>query len=89
MHGRQSRSFVFRIRQIAGVTVTEPLTGKTAVSDKGGSYEIGPFSEDTYTLIFSADGYETQTIPGLDVKTGVVKRLNVEMVPVAKPTMKG
>ena len=66
---------------IGGVTVTEPLTGKTAVSDKGGSYEIGPFSEDTYTLIFSADGYETQTISGLDVKTGVVKRLNVEMVP--------
>ena len=64
---------------VSNVTVKELLTGKTALSDKDGSYEIAPLSEGKYTLTFSAEGYVTQTIE-IVVKTGVTKRLNVEMV---------
>ena len=73
-------------RSISNVTITEPLTGKTAVSDKDGSYALY-LTEGKWTLSFAADGYDTQNIEALVVK-GMMKRLNVEMVPVAKPTMK-
>lgn len=70
-------------KPLAGITVLEPLTGKTAVSDKDGNYMIY-LTEDTYALTFSGDGFVTQTVADIAVKTGVVKRLNVEMVAVAK-----
>ena len=69
---------------LAQVTVTEPTSGKTYISDKDGYYEIAPLSMGTYSLIFSADGYITQTLTGLDVQKGVVKRLNVDMVPMTR-----
>ena len=74
---------------LADVTVTEPISGKTYVSEKDGFFEITPLTEGKYTLVFSIEGYETQTITSNDVKTGVMKRLNVEMVPMAKPQVKG
>ena len=67
---------------VPSVTVKELLTGKTDFSDKEGSYEITPLSEGKYTLTFSAEGYVTQTID-IVIKTGMTKRLNVEMVVVA------
>ena len=72
---------------IALITVTEPISGKTYTSDKDGYFEIAPLSMGSYTLVFSADGYVTQTFTGLEVQKGVVKRLNVEMVPMAKAQM--
>ncbi len=72
---------------IALITVTEPISGKTYTSDKDGYYEIAPLSMGSYTLVFSADGYITQTISGLEVQKGVVKRVNVEMMAVAKLQM--
>ena len=66
------------------VTVTEPISGKSYTSEKDGYYEIAPLSMGSYSLVFSADGYVSQTLSGLDVQKGVMKRLNVEMVPVAK-----
>ena len=68
---------------IAGITVTEPISGKTAITDKEGRYDIKSLSEDTYSLVFSGDGYVTQTVNDIPVKTGVTKRLNVEMVAMA------
>ena len=69
---------------IAGIAVTEPISGKTAVTDKDGRYEITPLSMDKYTLIFSGEGYETQTIEKIAVKTGVTTRQNAAMKPAAK-----
>ena len=66
------------------VTVTEPISGKSDTSEKDGYYEIAPLSMGSYALVFSADGYVSQTLSGLEVQKGVMKRLNVEMVPVAK-----
>lgn len=68
---------------LAGATVTEPISGKTYVSDKDGYYEITPLTMGDYTLTFSADGFVPQTLTGNTVQTGVVKRLNVEMVATA------
>ena len=68
-------------KSLIGITITEILTGKTATSDKEGSYNIGPLSEGKYTLLFSAAGYVSQTIEVVITK-GVMKRLNVEMVAV-------
>lgn len=70
-------------KSVGNITVTEPLTGKTATSDKDGSFNIY-LTEGEWTLTFSADGYITQTITGIEVQKGAVKRLNVEMVLVAK-----
>ena len=67
------------------VTVTEPISGKSYTSEKDGYYEIAPLSMGSYSLVFSADGYVSQTLSGLDVQNGVMKRLNVVMVRVAKP----
>ena len=63
---------------ISKVTVTEPLTGKTAISDKDGSYAL-LLTEGKWLLTFTAEGYVSQTIE-VTIQKGVTKRLNVEMV---------
>ena len=69
-------------RVISGVTITEPLTGKTFVSDKKGDFALNSLGAGTYTIIFFAEGFVTQTITGVVVKKGATKRLKVEMQPV-------
>ena len=69
-------------RVISGVTVAESLTGKTFVSDKKGDFALNSLGAGTYTVIFSAEGFVTQTIMGVIVKKGATKRLKVEMQPV-------
>ncbi len=71
-------------KSLGNITVTEPLTGKTTVSDKDGSFNIY-LTEGIWSLILAADGYTTQTITGIEVQKGVVKRLNVEMVSIPQP----
>ncbi|MBL7815987.1 MAG: carboxypeptidase-like regulatory domain-containing protein [Saprospiraceae bacterium] len=65
-------------KSVPNVTVTESLTGKTTISDKDGSYSL-LLTEGKWLLIFSADGYVSQTIEVV-IQKGVTKRLNVEMV---------
>ncbi|MBL7815634.1 MAG: carboxypeptidase regulatory-like domain-containing protein [Saprospiraceae bacterium] len=65
-------------KSVPKVTVTEPLTGKTAISDKDGSYAL-LLTEGKWLLTFTADGYISQTIE-VTIQKGVTKRLNVEMV---------
>ncbi|MBL7818698.1 MAG: carboxypeptidase-like regulatory domain-containing protein [Saprospiraceae bacterium] len=67
-------------KSVPKVTVTEPLTGKTAVSDKDGSYSL-LLTEGKWLLTFTADGYVSQTIE-VTIQKGVTKRLYVEMVKV-------
>ena len=66
------------------IKVVESVYGKSAVTDKKGRYEIAPLSIDTYTLTYSGDGFESQTIKAIAVKTGIVTRQNVVMLPTKK-----
>jgi hypothetical protein len=63
------------------LTITIVGSDKTGqYLDDEGRYEITPLSQAKYTVTFQAEGYITQVFKDEPVKTGVMSRLNVEML---------
>ncbi|MBV8332593.1 MAG: carboxypeptidase regulatory-like domain-containing protein, partial [Candidatus Eremiobacteraeota bacterium] len=71
---------------VAGVTVTAnaPTQTATSVTDAGGSYRFLSLEPDTYTLSFTKDGYEPQSIPGESVYSDVTLTVNAQIVKALK-----
>ncbi|MBL7765790.1 MAG: carboxypeptidase-like regulatory domain-containing protein, partial [Chitinophagaceae bacterium] len=67
-------------KAIPEVTITVDETGNAAVSDDVGKYEISPMASGDYTLIISADGFQTQTIAH-KVLIGTISTLNITLNP--------
>lgn len=67
---------------LKGATITILNYNKGTVTDKYGRFEITPLSMDKYTVIVECKGFETQTFKDVKIKTGVMTRLNVKMIPV-------
>jgi hypothetical protein len=65
-------------------TATIAKLDKTVSADDKGHYELSPLSPDTYSIEFKAEGYETQVVKEKDVKSSVMGRLNIALVPIAK-----
>jgi hypothetical protein len=56
------------------------LFGKAVVTQKDGRFDFTPLTAGTYDLQIEAEGFETVFETKIEVKTGVVTRLNVKMV---------
>jgi hypothetical protein len=54
---------------------------KATMTDKDGKYELTPLSAGKYTIIVTAKGFISQTFKDQPIKTGVMSRLNVIMIP--------
>ena len=64
---------------IENATITIKGFDKVLETDDKGRYESPTLKEGTFSLVFEADGFETETIADAKVKTGVVTRVNVKM----------
>jgi uncharacterized membrane protein len=65
---------------LSGFAISIKENGEEATSDADGNYSFGTVKAGMYTLIFSKDGYESQTVGDVEVKTGTAKKLNVVML---------
>ncbi|MCU7497404.1 MAG: carboxypeptidase-like regulatory domain-containing protein, partial [Ignavibacteria bacterium] len=65
---------------LPGVTIVLQKTDFGTQSASNGSYEIGSIPEGSYTIRFSAVGYET-VLRDIEIKSGS-QRLDIEMKPV-------
>jgi hypothetical protein len=66
---------------LATVTVTIFGTDYSTESEEDGRYEISPVAADTYTIVFTAPGYQSHQVPDTEIQTGVLKTLNVSLIP--------
>jgi hypothetical protein len=64
------------------LVITVTGSDKIATYDADGRYEITPLSQAKYTITYEAEGYITQVFKDEPIKTGVMSRINVEMVAV-------
>ncbi len=70
---------------ISGATVTVEGTGKSATTDGSGAYSIGEVPVGTYTVSASAEGYESGSVPGVEVASGGTTTVDFELVAEEQP----
>jgi len=64
---------------LAGVRVAVAESRAMTLSAQGGAFVVSQIPPGTYTLSFSKDGYEREVVPNVQVTSGHMTDLQVEM----------
>ncbi len=66
---------------LPAVQVQVAETGNKIISDQDGNYFFGQLKSGTYTLIFTKDGFISQSISNIAVSPGQITEINTSIVP--------